>query len=51
MISIALHRGLIISNWKAQTHHDPKNTGEIWGAFVMIMWDRTAASLPFQVGI
>ena len=80
---------LIISNWKAQTHHDPKNTGEIWGAFgytpdkdvvrapmtastlpwsvdqltwaftdmtdaggtIMIMWDKTAASLPFKVGM
>jgi Protein of unknown function (DUF2911) len=24
---------LIISNWKAQLHYDPKNTAETWGAF------------------
>jgi hypothetical protein len=24
---------LIVSNWNAQTRHDPKNTVEIWGAF------------------
>ena len=24
---------LIISNWKAQTRYDPKNTAEIWGAY------------------
>jgi hypothetical protein len=80
---------LIISNWKAQTRHDPKNTAEIWGAFgytsdkdvvrgpmtastlpwsvdqltwaftdmsdaggkITIMWDRTAASVPFKVGM
>jgi hypothetical protein len=76
---------LIVSNWKTQTRHDPKNTAEIWGAFgytpdkdvvrapmtastlpwsvdqltweftdmtdaggkIMIMWDKTAASVPF----
>lgn len=80
---------LIVSNWKVQTHHDPKNTAEIWGAFgytpdkdvvrapmmastlpwsvdqltwgftdmtdacgkLMIMWDKTAASVPFKVGM
>lgn len=80
---------LIVSNWKAQTHHDPKNTAEICGAFgytpdkdvvralmmastltwsvdqltwgftdmtdaggkIMIMWDKTAASVPFKVGM
>jgi hypothetical protein len=80
---------LIVSNWKAQTHHDPKNTAEIWGSFgytpdkdvvrasmttstlpwsvdqltweftdmtdaggkIMIMWDKTAASVPFKVGM
>jgi hypothetical protein len=79
---------LIVSNWKVQTHHDPKNTTEIWGAFgytpdkdvvrapmtistlpwsvdqltweftdmtdaggeITIMWDKTAASVPFKVG-
>src|SRR3954451_23864115 len=24
---------LIVSNWKAQTKYDPKNTAEIWGAY------------------
>jgi len=24
---------LIVSNWKAQTRYDPKNTAEIWGAY------------------
>ena len=24
---------LIVSNWKAQTRYDPKNTEEIWGAY------------------
>ena len=24
---------LIVSNWKAQTRHDPKNTAETWGSF------------------
>lgn len=80
---------LIVSNWKAQTRHDPKNTAEIWGAFgytpdkdvvrapmtastlpwsvdqltweftdmtdaggkIMIMWDKTAALVPFKVGM
>jgi hypothetical protein len=80
---------LIVSNWKTQTRHDPKNTAEIWGAFgytpdkdvvrapmtastlpwsvdqltweftdmtdaggkIMIMWDKTAASVPFKVGM
>jgi hypothetical protein len=80
---------LIVSNWKAQTRHDPKNTAETWGSFgytpdkdvvrapmmasplpwsvdqltwgftdmtdaggkLMIMWDKTAASVPFKVGM
>jgi Protein of unknown function (DUF2911). len=79
---------LIVSNWKAQTRYDPKNTAEIWGAYgytadkdvvrapmtlstlpmaidqltweftdmtdaggkIAIMWDKTAASVPFKVG-
>jgi hypothetical protein len=79
---------LIVSNWKAQTRYDPKNTAEIWGAYgytpdkdvvrapmtlttlpfaidqlawefadmtdaggkLVIMWDKTAASVPFKVG-
>ena len=79
---------LIVSNWKAQTRYDPKNTAEIWGAYgytpdkdvvrapmtlgtlpfaveelswefsdltdsggkLTIMWDKTAASVPFRVG-
>ena len=83
------HWTLIVSNWKVQTRHDPKNTAEIWGAFgytpdkdvvrapltastlpwsvdqltwaftdmtdaggkIMIMWDKTAASVPFTVGM
>jgi len=83
------HWTLIVSNWKVQTRHDPKNTAEIWGAFgytpdkdvvrapmtaatlpwsvdqltwaftditeaggkIMIMWDKTAASVPFDVGM
>jgi hypothetical protein len=24
---------LIVSNWKAQTRYDPKNTAELWGAY------------------
>jgi Protein of unknown function (DUF2911) len=80
---------LIVSNCKAQTRHDPKNTAETWGSFgytpdkdvvrapmmastlpwsvdqltwgftdmtdaggkLMIMWDKTAASVPFKVGM
>ena len=79
---------LIVSNWKAQTKYDPKNTAEIWGAYgytpdkdvvrapmtiatlpfsieemswefsdlsdaggkLTLMWDKTAASVPFKVG-
>jgi Protein of unknown function (DUF2911) len=79
---------LIVSNWKAQTRYDPKNTAEIWGAYgytpdkdvvrapmtlatlpfaveelswefsdltdaggkLTLMWDKTAASVPFKVG-
>jgi hypothetical protein len=79
---------LIVSNWKAQTKYDPKNTAEIWGAYgytadkdvvrapmtvtampfsveemsweftdmsdaggkLVMMWDKTAASVAFKVG-
>jgi len=79
---------LIVSNWKAQTRYDPKNTEEIWGAYgytpdkdvvrvpmtlgalpfevdqltweftdmsddggkLMMMWDKSVASVPFKVG-
>jgi hypothetical protein len=79
---------LIVSNWKAQTKYDPKNTAEIWGAYgytpdkdvvrapmaiatlpfsveemswefsdlsdaggkLTLIWDKTAASVPFKVG-
>jgi hypothetical protein len=79
---------LVVSNWKAQTKYDPKNTAELWGAYgytpakdavrapmtlttlpfsveqlswgfsdltdaggkLTLMWDRTAASVPFKVG-
>ncbi len=79
---------LIVSNWKAQSRYDPKNTTELWGAYgytpdkdvvrapmtlgtlpfevdqltwsftdmsdaggkLTIMWDKTAASVPFKVG-
>jgi Protein of unknown function (DUF2911) len=79
---------LVVSNWKAQTKYDPKNTAELWGAYgytpakdavrapmtlttlpfsveqlswgfsdltdaggkLTLMWDKTAASVPFKVG-
>jgi hypothetical protein len=79
----------IVSNWKAQTRYDPKNTAEIWGAYgytadkdvvrapmtistlpfsveemswqftdisdaggkLTMTWDKTAASVPFKVGM
>jgi hypothetical protein len=79
---------LIVSNWKAQTKYDPKNTAEVWGAYgytpdkdvvrapmtlatlpfsveemsweftdmsdaggkLVMMWDKTAASIAFKVG-
>jgi hypothetical protein len=79
----------IVSNWKAQTRYDPKNTAEIWGAYgytadkdvvrapmtistlpfsveemswqftdvsdsggkLTMTWDKTAASVPFKIGM
>jgi hypothetical protein len=46
---------LIVSNWKVQTHHDPKNTAEIWGAFGytpdkdVVRAPMTASTLPWSV--
>jgi hypothetical protein len=46
---------LIVSNWKAQTHHDPKNTAEIWGAFGytpdkdVVRAPMTAVTLPWSM--
>ena len=46
---------LIVSNWKAQTRYDPKNTAEIWGAYGytpdkdVVRAPMTLATLPFSV--
>ena len=46
---------LIVSNWKAQTRYDPKNTAEIWGAYGytpdkdVVRAPMTVATLPFVV--
>ena len=46
---------LIVSNWKAQTRYDPKNTAEIWGAYGytpdkdVVRAPMTVATLPFTV--
>ena len=46
---------LIVSNWKAQTRYDPKNTAEIWGAYGytpdkdVVRAPMTMATLPFAV--
>jgi hypothetical protein len=46
---------LIVSNWKAQTRYDPKNTAEIWGAYGytpdkdVVRAPMTLATLPFDV--
>jgi hypothetical protein len=46
---------LIVSNWKAQTKYDPKNTAEIWGAYGytpdkdVVRAPMTLATLPFSV--
>jgi hypothetical protein len=46
---------LILSNWKAQMRHDPKNTAEIWGAFGytpdkdVVRAPMTASTLPWSV--
>jgi hypothetical protein len=46
---------LIVSNWKAQTKYDPKNTAEIWGAYGytpdkdVVRAPMTLGTLPFSV--
>jgi hypothetical protein len=45
----------IVSNWKAQTRYDPKNTAEIWGAYGytadkdVVRAPMTVSTLPFSV--
>jgi hypothetical protein len=46
---------LIVSNWKAQTRYDPKNTAEVYGAYGytpekdVVRAPMTRATLPFSV--
>ena len=46
---------LIVSNWKAQTKYDPKNTVEIWGAYGytadkdVVRAPMTLATLPLSI--
>lgn len=40
---------LIVSNWKAQTRYDPKNTAEIFGAFGYTP-DKDAVRAPMTLG-
>ena len=46
---------LVVSNWKAQTRYDPKNTAEIWGAYGytpdkdVVRAPMTLGTLPFSV--
>jgi hypothetical protein len=46
---------LIVSNWKAQTRYDPKNTAEIWGAYGytpdkdVVRAPMTLEALPFTM--
>jgi hypothetical protein len=46
---------LIVSNWKAQTKYDPKNTAEIWGAYGytadkdVVRAPMTVTAMPFSV--
>jgi hypothetical protein len=40
---------LIVSNWKAQTRYDPKNTAEIWGAYGYTP-DKDVARAPMTLG-
>jgi len=46
---------LIVSNWKAQTRYDPKNTAEVYGAYGytpekdVVRAPMTLATLPFSV--
>jgi hypothetical protein len=39
---------LIVSNWKAQTRYDPKNTAEIWGAYGYTP-DKDVARAPMKL--
>jgi hypothetical protein len=39
----------IVSNWKAQTRYDPKNTTEIWGAYGYTA-DKDVVRAPMTVG-
>jgi hypothetical protein len=46
---------LIVSDWKAQTRYDPKNTAEIWGAYGytpdkdVVRAPMTLRALPFSI--
>jgi hypothetical protein len=40
---------LIVSNWKAQTRYDPKNTAEIWGAYGYTA-DKDVVRAPMTLG-
>jgi hypothetical protein len=46
---------LIVSNWKAQTKYDPKNTAEVWGAYGytpdkdVVRAPMTLGTLPFSI--
>jgi Protein of unknown function (DUF2911) len=40
---------LIVSNWKAQTRYDPKNTAEIWGAYGYTP-DKDVVRAPMTLG-
>ena len=46
---------LVISNWKAQTRYDPKNTAELWGAYGytpdkdVVRAPMTIVTLPFSM--
>ena len=39
----------IVSNWKAQTKYDPKNTAEIWGAYGYTA-DKDVVRAPMMLG-
>ena len=39
---------LIVSNWKAQTRYDPKNTAELWGAYGYTA-DKDAVRAPMKL--
>jgi hypothetical protein len=46
---------LVVSNWKAQTRYDPKNTAELWGAYGytpdkdVVRAPMTIVTLPFSM--